>query len=252
MGIRSQTLRIEDFPQEHQEWLEPLLRAFNDLNTDSSTAISKGLTFKDNFNGFLKELVVTPKDDWKALQLSSPWRNADQISAVPASYRKKDGLVYMIGEIVGGTSSETLAVTVLEKTCWPAVDCSFTLEEHDANGTNHSTSYMSVEPDGRIFMHSVQNSAKHQAINVSWAAADPVDLPNPVFPITFRNELKGGKAPAGVLIMAAQDITASNKPPVSLPALPAWKVNKDSIQILDIKGLAPKHTYKLTLLVLGG
>jgi hypothetical protein len=51
--VTRQNLLLSDFPKEHHSWIEPLIRAVNDLNGGAADAVNGGLTFADNFNGFI-------------------------------------------------------------------------------------------------------------------------------------------------------------------------------------------------------
>lgn len=56
--LRRQTLRVDELPEEHREWMEPVLRAFNNLSTDAAAAINGGLTLAGNGQAFFKTLDI--------------------------------------------------------------------------------------------------------------------------------------------------------------------------------------------------
>lgn len=53
-------IKLEDFPEEHQTMLEPLLRQLNNVLSTHNDILNKGISVKDNLNSITNEQKVTP------------------------------------------------------------------------------------------------------------------------------------------------------------------------------------------------
>jgi hypothetical protein len=53
-------IKLEDFPVEHQEMLEPLLRQLNNVIGTHNQILNKGLSIKDNVNSITNDQAITP------------------------------------------------------------------------------------------------------------------------------------------------------------------------------------------------
>lgn len=105
-------------------------------------------------------------------------------------------------------------------------------------------------PAGERFLTKLNGFAKDVSGGLSAVRVDftkTVDLTTGV-PLKFKNALPG--KPTGVLVAAAQDITAGVPgTPVALGGV-AWKTDADQIAVSDVLGLTAAHKYRVTFLVL--
>lgn len=75
-----------------------------------------------------------------------------------------------------------------------------------------------------------------------------VTVEESALPVRVKNQLRG--APVGVLLVAAQDLTAKGQPPVALGSV-GWSAAGGQVLISALAGITAGHSYRLTLLVLG-
>lgn len=234
---RSQTLKVEDFPDQ-SDWIEPIIRALNTGASQTSSALSKSLTFGENFNATIQTVEVTLADDWKTPTLVNGWVALGGSQA--PQYRRNGATVEIRGAIATGTvGAEAFA---LPEGFRPAGALYFPAASNGAFGQ------VTVNATGSVIPAVGSNVSF--ALNLSFAVEAAV--PDDAFPLSFAHKLQSGAKPAGCWVIAVSDVTGSARNPASGSGYCAWRPNGAEVLIDDIPGLVSGHKYRVTFLVIGG
>jgi hypothetical protein len=54
------SLKLEDIPEEHREWMEPVFRQLNNTLTTHNNILNKSISVGDNVNSIVSDLKVSP------------------------------------------------------------------------------------------------------------------------------------------------------------------------------------------------
>lgn len=235
---RTKVLKVEDFP-EQSDWIEPVLRAINDGSTQTSSALSKALTFGENFNATVQSVEVTLKDDWQTATLSNSWvaMSSDQAP----QYRRVGDIVYLRGAMVSGSVSSS--AFTLPTGYRPPATRAFSTTSGGAFGE------FTVDSAGVVTPTSGTNTSFWLAHHF---AVEAPQLANGAFPIRFEHKLKNGAKPSGCWLVAARDLTTGARSTLAASGYVAWSPNGTEVIIDNVLGLFATRKYSLTFLVVGG
>jgi hypothetical protein len=233
---RSQTLKVEDFPDQ-SEWIEPIIRALNSGASQTSSALSKSLTFGENFNATIQTMEVTlkPAGDWRTPTMTNGWVSDG------AKYRRVGDRVEIQGSMMSGTIG--VAAFTLPEGFRPAVTLRFPTTSNSLFGQ------ITVQATGEVTPSVGVNTSF--ALNCAFAV-DGGTLVNGAFPMKFSHKLQSGAKPAGCWVIAVSDVTGSARNPASGSGFCAWRPNGSEVIVDDVPGLAAGHKYQVTFLVIGG
>lgn len=232
----------EDYPKPDTAW-EKFLRNLNQL----AEAVTKGLGTNgidlENLAGFTKEVEFTARDEWIPLSLTNGWTAYGSGLASPA-YRWRGGDVECRGAVKPGTLTAALATL--------PVPAAYVVRSSvgDTSTVSSTSVRLDVNASGQV-------TTTNAPAGLTWVSLDPLryassatPAANPCFPLRFRNEGQG--KPAGLVVLAAHDVTTSGREiSVSLGS-PAWSVSKDQVVIDDIAGVLAGRKYRVTIWVIGG
>lgn len=134
-------LNVDDIPGA-PGWLERLVSPLNMFMKATSSALDRGLNYRENFAGEVKVIPFTQPDDWVALSLKAGWTAS--ASDPPMVHKGLDGLVETRG--VASGSGAFSVVFDLPSQYHPAVGARFAAVDDsgpvvmqvDANGAMYS------------------------------------------------------------------------------------------------------------------
>jgi hypothetical protein len=237
---RSRTLKVEDFPDQ-SDWIEPIIRALNDGASQTSSALSKSLTFGENFNATVAKVEVTLKADgseWTAPTLTNGWVALAGQQA--PQYRRVTDTV----EIRGGVSTGTIG------------QAAFTLPA----GYRPAAALRFVTTSNALFGDFTVNAAGVVTPTVGSAVSFWIGCSfhvgsagvNAAFPVKFAHKLASGAKPNGCLVLQVADLTTGARSPASGSGYCGWRPNGSEVIVDDVPGLVAGHKYAITFLVTGG
>jgi len=247
------------------EWLERLLGPLNAFINPAATALTQGLTFRENFAGEVRTLTLTPPDDWYAFgaaDMRGAWQLYPSTAAPTPAYRlavRKDvsGMVEVRGLAIPPAVG-TLGVAF----AWPAGYAPHQEEIFTLRGEQQT---VEVRPKASGADVTVRNLDTGGAPAQGWVSfsglrfeaadrspprwATPVDLKlgTPQRPFPGR--------PGSVQVLRAV-VQGNLTAPAVVTTLDAEIVNLErakaspGVRIHRVWGLQPGVRYTLTLLVL--
>lgn len=235
---RTRTLKVEDFP-EQSAWIEPIIRALNDGSTQTSSALSKSLTFGENFNATVQTVEVTLKPDWQTPALTNSWVALAGQQA--PQYRRVADTVEIRGGISTGTV--TSAAFTLPAGYRPPGALRF------ATTSNALFGDFTISTAG-VLTPTVGNNASFW-LGCSFAV-ESAPIPNGAFPLKFSHKLTSGAKPNGCLVIQIADLTSGARSPLSASGFCGWRPSGAEVIVDDVPGLYAGRKYSITFLVTGG
>jgi hypothetical protein len=238
---RSRTLKVEDFP-EQSDWIEPIIRALNDGASQTSSALSKALTFGENFNATVQKVEVTLKSDqsaWASPSYLNSWTAFGGVQA--PQYRRVGDRVDIRGAVAGGTITTT--AFTLPVGCRPPATVYFPTASNNLFGQFYIDSSGNVTPS--------VGSNVSVWLNCSFLVDGAVAV-NAAFPVKFAHKLSNGAKPNGCMVLQVADLTTGARSPASGSGYCAWRPNGSEVIVDDVPGLVAGHKYAVTFLVTGG
>jgi hypothetical protein len=236
---RTRTLKVEDFP-EQSAWIEPIIRALNDGSTQTSSALSKALTFGENFNATVQAVEVTLKPDWQTPALTNSWAAFGGGYQAP-QYRRVGDTVEIRGAVAGGTIG--LAAFTLPSGYRPPAGLEV------ATVSNSLFGVLGVGATGAVTP--AVGAVVSFWLGCSFAVESP-PIPNGAFPVKFSHKLANGAKPNGCLVLQVADLTSGGRSPLSASGFCGWRPNGPEVVVDDVPGLYAGRKYSITFLVTGG
>lgn len=233
--------RREDLPDlSTGERTDKLIRGLNAFGAEAETTLNGGLTFKENFKAFAKELKFTAEEDWVAITPTAPWAAGSPAPSV----RKRGARVELRGILTVGAATTGSTAFVLPATCGSAAAIThlFPISALGAFGAHLGLSTATG------IVHFVPGVTSVVLDGAAWDAENTTDGANGVFPVSIKNELSGTPAPSHVWVTQLVDVTDSRAVSVAPGGL-AWSVSRDQIVIRDIANVYAGRKYKCTILV---
>lgn len=250
MKVTPLELRREDISDLSQSQdIERLFRVLNGFGSSAGQALKSGLTFADNLQAFVHEIDFDMGKECLNPALTAPWAVYGGEPAIDVC-KSDQALVMLEGRVAPTGAANPSAMMTLPKSCWPRRDLYFAVD---------ISTLLSGE---------AKISATTGVITLSWAGAAPAwvslasvmfnaldkrPLPNPGFPVTFKNELAGKAKPQGVWVWQAWDMSDRDKTPVSAGPV-SWELSSkgDQIVVRDIANLPHERKYRVKLVVVAG
>lgn len=235
--------------------LGELALTLNSFGDEVVGALSKGLTFRENFSAQVVTLEVSPRSEWTVLAQSdflNGWKRytASDGFSIPR-YRKVGDTVEIFGWLASGTtgSDDTHAAFILPVGYRPDATYSF-----PATQTTSGTPGMlevRVAPNGAVrpALPAGTTPTYVSLDGIRFPALDPVPVVPPGYPLKFKSELKS--QPIGLLVLDAFERGSQGRP-VSAPISIDWETQGDQVVVKNVTGLRSGHNYKLRLLIFTG
>lgn len=235
--------RREDIPDlSTGERTDKLLRGLNGFGAATDGLLNGGLTFKENFKAFAKEITFTTRDEWVAITPTAPWTASSPAPAV----RKRGARVELRGQLAVNTATTLSYAFTLASGYAPAVASRLALAGYDGSAAPVAAI---LSQNGANATMSFAAGATTIALDGSyWDAADTASGVNGVFPISIKNEIPGSPVVQHVWLTRVVDTTNDREEPVAAGAV-AWSVSRDQIVIRDIGNLCANRRYKCRILV---
>jgi hypothetical protein len=254
-------LSADDIPGA-PDWLEKVVGHVNGFTRPTAEALAKGLTFRENFAGEVRDVTFTAPEDWELLdssQLLNSWQFYPSTAAPDADVRLRirktlDGMVEVVGLAMPPTSSTTGNVF-----SWPA---GYAPRQLDIFGLQSEGTWVEVRTTSTAASVTLRGPGGGSQGWVSfsglrfaaadrtpprWATPLEVALGQPGKPFPGR--------PGKVLVLGCRRPEAIAEPaPVIAVDWVAVSLEKGrtghGIRIHRVWGLVPGVRYTLTLLVL--
>lgn len=235
-------LSVEDFadlPDDSRELVKRLAEPLNQALASVATALSGGLTVKQNLAAQVKVVEFTTAAQWIRPTFTNAWTDASGSRFI--RYRKDGyGRVTLEGRMQSGVVNSP--AFTLPADYRPGQELKFATNSNSAYGA------ATVATTGEVTLTNGSNLAAD--MNFSFVTADPDPGPTLASPILFKNELRG--APLGLfLVRCFRTDRKDQVPPVSLPA---WRlVDRGGVSHFHIDhllGLKPERNYTATLVAL--
>lgn len=234
------------------DWLERLLVALNGVLVPVSGGLANGLTFGENFAGEVREVTLTPENDWLPLAgyTANGWTEDTSGGRAPLGCRKTaDGKVYLRGAATHAPGpTPGAAVLTWPNGYAPAYTHSFgTATSTGFGGIDAAAAGLLYYTGGTVLPVDEITFDAADRTPPRWAAPVDVKLGQPQRPFP-------GKA-GQVLVLGARQAADATLPAV-VTGLDWTPLNLEkqkaapAIRIHRVWGLAPGVKYLLTLLVL--
>lgn len=254
------TLTLEDVPGA-PGWLEKLLGPLNTALRASAEALERGLTFRENFSGEVRQVDVTPPEEWFTPTLALGWSSSvSGTDPQPFSLRKTfSGKVEARGRLdwtSGGTPSSAQLISSLASMYAPSHREVFDIYGFDS-ALAYKPSTVSINAAGEIRWETPSGGFRNMSFSgdVWWTAADS-SPPRWASPLEVRlgtPQQRFVGRPGAVLCLSARRKQSPDKGAVvsaiDWSPLPGER-GEMGIRIHRVWGLAPGVGYTLTLLVL--
>jgi hypothetical protein len=230
---RLQTLSAESTPD-----LESLVQQLSGFTSETAFALTKRLTFSENFQAELKDVsFVAPAPVWTAPTFENSWVDFGSVYQT-AAYRIQEGRVYLRGLIKSGTI--TTAAFTLPAGYWPAAAV------YQIVVSNNAVGVVDVRANGQVIAQ-VGNNTHFSLDGVTFDAASPCALPilsgTPV--VTVKHALQSVSAALPVYCRAegSSSARASGVPDIE------WEPADKAIRIKTVTGLTPGVRYTMRILM---
>lgn len=223
------------------KWVEKLLETLNPLARSSSAALTRGLTFKENFLAEVKDITfVAPEPVWRTpTALSNSWVNGGGSDAL-ASYRIDPfGRTWIRGVVTGGVIGA--AVIPLPLGYRPEVNINVPVISNSALG------YLAVVTNGNVIAQSGSNA--WFTLDCSFQATAPALPDAPTgngWPISVSHSLPEVSGVIPVMCRAENlQLAQSN----GIPTLDWDVAGPGAIRLKAVWGLTPGKRYTMRLLL---
>lgn len=221
------------------EGIEALLTPLNRALGAAHFALSRNLTFRENFRSMVKTLDVTVTSPWRTVStFLNGWSAFTTGTFGNVQYRKNDaGEVELMGMVTGGTIGLT-AFTLPTGYCPP-----FTAPY--ATTSNSAFGEVSITAAGLV-VPTVGNNAWVSCYPVHYLTSDVSPGVNLASPLFFKSELRGKCTSLEVMSFVSKTSPGTPQP---LPRL-AWEDSgTGQLKLTNLLGVSPGN-YSLTLLAL--
>lgn len=249
MKVTPLELRREDISDLSKgQDIERLFRVLNGFGASAGQALKSGLTFADNLQAFVHEIDFYMGKEVHNPALTAPW--ALYAGEAPVDAWKTDqAVVQLEGRLAPTGAANPSACMTLPREFFPHRTIYFALDSNTNQGISGSISTAGVVTIGWQGVAPAWISLA----GIRYMAADHRPLPNPEFPVTFKNELAGKAKPAGVWVWQAWDMNDRDKAPVTAGPV-AWEMSSkgDQIVVRDIANLPHERKYRVRLVVVAG
>lgn len=234
-------------------WIQPLLERINGFTGPVYDALSRGLTFAENFSGEVVDVVVTPPDDWSPVTFGAGWTQWVDANYAPCALHKdEDGFVTARG-LVDNTGPGDYLITFDPSGPYAPAPGEWLIVPSNANMEFGS---LLVQTPG-IMYNSGRKDAWTSLASVRWRAADrnPLRWPRPLsVDLGQQGRLFPGK-PGVVLPLSVK--RSDGRPTSAVVTSLGWepvlldrKAGTAGIRINRLSGLTPGVQYRVKLLVL--
>lgn len=196
----------------------------------------------------VREFTFTPPSRWVDATLVNSWVG-DPSFATPGFWRDDEGVVYLRGNVSGGTYGTT--IFTLPAGFRPTAFRAFAVAQgcalYEPVGTLNITSAGVVSAP---VVTSVQSgvSSYLSLDGVSFEGADAGPVVNTGAPIVLSG-LGFAHQASGVRVIACTDMSRGS--PAPLPAIAWTPTGRDGIQVTQVFGLSPGHRYTVRLEITG-
>lgn len=239
-------LSREDLP-DAPPWIDRLLPKLNQALKGGANALNRQLTFADNFAAEIRDITVTIPDDWVTPTLKANVANWGGGFATIQYRKKADGTV----EIKGfGRAGAALGAFY---TCY-TLDIPYRISEtrRFAGEVNDVAQEFEVNSDGSVKLgNNGAANTNHFTLEATFTASDRTPIAPAVWSkIGWKTSLTG--KPAGIWPIAIADSAKvrARIPPTVIDW--EWRGADNNIRILNMPGLIPTRSYKITLLAIQG
>ncbi len=230
--------------------VDKLLYVLNPFLGSVTDALSKRLTFGENFAAVVKDVEVTMPAEWVPINLLNGVTQWDPATSGTVSCRKIDGMIETSGLAKHNGTGGVATIGALPAGYAPAFNVS-----RMATSVNNSWAMLGVNAGtGNIVLLAGGSLSANSQIglnNLRFRAADPNPVVSAPFPLDVGLDGLPGK-PGACVVLRALDVTDKTPRPVLAPSV-AWEPGttstKQSIRISALGGLQGSRKYKLTLLV---
>jgi hypothetical protein len=243
---QSLELRREDISDlSKSEDIERLFRQLNQFGTGTSSALKKGLTFTDNLLAFTHEIDFYMGSEGTTLSLTAPMTATDTNCL---AWKADTGFVQLEGRVTRGGAATGSTVTTLAREYWPHRALYFSVPTSLVTAAE-----VDISAAGVVTVQFTGAPTWFALDGIAYISVDHRPLPNPGFPITFKNELAGKAKPLGVWVWQAWDMNDRDRVPTTAGAV-AWELSSkgDNIVIRDIANLPHERKYRVRLVVVAG
>lgn len=228
--------------------VDRLLRTLTESGDSSTSLLSRGLTFADNFSAFVKtlEIGIPNEADEETLPLTSPWASS---SGVALHIMRHGVRRWLEGNADRNGAASGSTVLTLPVGDWPTYDHVW------ACGTAGTTTHQVTVASATGIVSSAWLGVPPTTLyfdGPTWEAVQHAGVQKP-YPIQVRNDLPGKRKAVGLWIVGAWDITTQSEFPVSVGSV-AWQMSAtaEQIEIRDIHDLDPGRKYRITFIVVSG
>ncbi|HET9597854.1 MAG TPA: hypothetical protein VFP65_19860 [Anaeromyxobacteraceae bacterium] len=239
-------LKQEDFPGLDQASGGELDRLFRALNTALSTTAgqSSSALIMNNQAWQVKDIYVTPKDDWQTKTLKNNW--TDFVGSEPCQHlRTEHGLILMRGRLAPGVGSKGAVAFTVDPDDAPSRTLYMIT---DAQGNANAECIIGTNGDVTINFNGAPTWVAVD--NARWAAANRHPDVNPVWPMRVKLEL-GGRKVQGLWVILGHDVTDKTEQHIGNPVLVDGHQDGGDFVIEHISGLSPGRAYHIRILFLG-
>lgn len=245
-------LTTEDVPGA-PSWIEPLLQRLNGFTGPVYDALSRGLTFAENFSGEVLDVVVTPQDDWVPVTFGTGWAQwPDPNFPRCALHKDEDGFVTARG-LVDNTGPGDYLFTFGAASSYAPAPGEWGILTSNAF-MEHGT--VIVRSEG-LMWNSGRKDAWTSVDGLRWRAGDrsPSRWARPLDVDLGQNGRRFPGKPGTVLPLS---VMRSDGAPTTAtitgvgwePVLLDRRRGVAGIRITRLSGLAPGVQYRVTILVL--